>query len=137
MEIEIKKKKEFLDLASDFSRFAEKHNWISRYDVESDALSVTVPRLSDDARIKYFNDEIAFYITKNRKIEGIFIEYFKGNFLKHHKNSVSILRGADTRDDQEKSLIELSVGKMKKIAPALEEAIKMSLAERLNLNPQT
>ena len=137
MEIEIKKKKEFLDLASDFSAFAETHNWISRYDVESDALSVTVPRLSDDARIKYFNDEIAFYITKNRKIEGIFIEYFKSNFLKHHKDSVGILRGADIRDDQEKSLIELSVGKMKKIAPALEEAIRMSLAERLNLNPQT
>lgn len=137
METALKNKKEFLDLASDFNGFVEKHKWISRYDVESDALSVTVPRLSQDARIKYFDDEVAFYITQDRKIEGVFIEYFRSNFLKHHKGSMRIFQGIDQKDDKGKSLVELSMDKIKEMAPDLEEAIKLSLAGRLNLNLRT
>jgi len=105
-------KKEFLDLATDFADFIKKHGWISRYDIESDSFSVTTPKLFDSARINYFDDEVAFYITKDNKVEGIFLEYFKANFVKHHKKAKEI----------------------KKVLDDLEEAIKLSLANRLNLD---
>ena len=45
-EMTTQNKKEFLDLATGFNLFANKHGWVSRYDTESDALSITVPKLS-------------------------------------------------------------------------------------------
>src|SRR3989344_5359491 len=78
--------REVLDLASDFSTFVKRHGWIARYDPESDELSITTPRLSRNARIRYADDELAFYVTPHNRIEGIFIEYFKSNFVRHHKD---------------------------------------------------
>ena len=65
-------KKKILDFVYGFSEIAKKESWVPRYDAESDSLSVTVSKLSSDARIKYFDDEVAFYISKNG-IEGIFV----------------------------------------------------------------
>lgn len=133
----IKDKKELLDLASDFGGFVKKHKWTSLYDVESDALSVTVPNLSKDARIKYFDDETAFYMTKDNKVEGVFIEYFKSNFVKHHQNLKGVLKDVEEKKYKDKTLIKLTQKKMDRIAVDLQEAIKLSLAEKFTLNLQT
>ena len=110
----------------------EKNGWISRYDLDSDAFSVTAPKLSKDTRIKYFDDEIAFYITPNNKIEGIFVEYFSSNFVKHHKELSPVVKEIkNEKIKKDQGLIELSKKEMNKITPDLEEALKTLLAERL------
>ena len=131
-------KKEFLDLATGFGDFIRKHGWISRYDTESDSFSVTTPKLSDSARINYFDNEVAFYITKDNKVEGIFLEYFKANFVKHHKKAKEIKKALDDLEEKNKTddtLVKVDINQVEKIAPDLEEAIKLSLANRLNLSP--
>ena len=131
-------KKEFLDLATGFGDFIRKHGWISRYDTESDSFSVTTPKLSDSARINYFDNEVAFYITKDNKVEGIFLEYFKANFVKHHKKAKEIKKVLDDLEEKNKTddtLVKVDINQVEKIAPDLEEAIKLSLANRLNLSP--
>jgi len=136
----IKDKKELMDLASDFSGFVKKHNWVSRYDIESDALSITTNKLSKDARIRYFDDEIAFYITKDKNLEGIFVEYFESNFIKHHKGLNDILKDIRKRKeikDEGKTLVDLSQSKIEKIAPRLEDVLRSSLAEKINLSFQS
>jgi len=133
MQSSIKNKTELLNLASDFDEFVKEHKWIPRYDIESDALSVTLSILSKDARIKYLNDEVAFYMTKDNKIEGIFIEYFKSNFIKHHRDIKNILKDIEKDKRKQKSLVRLTQDKIHKMAPDLEKAIKLSLAERLDL----
>ncbi len=57
----IKEKKQIFDFVYNLSAIADKEDWVFRYDPESDELSVTVPKLSKDARIRYVNDEIALY----------------------------------------------------------------------------
>lgn len=131
-----KEKRGLLDLASDLTGFVKKHGWISIYDTESDALSVTVPKLSKDARIQYFDKEVAFYITKGKKIEGLFLEYFKTNFVKHHQELKPIMKDLEKKVGGS-VLIKLDQEKVEKIAPDLEEAIKSSLAERFGLNLKT
>lgn len=131
-------KKELLDLATGFSDFAKKHGWISRYDTESDAFSITVPKLSESARVKYFDDEVAFYITNDNKVEGVFLEYFKSNFIKHHTNSKKIGKVLEQLEKKQKvgdDLVKVDMHQVDKIAPDLEEAIKISLANRLDLSP--
>lgn len=131
-----KEKRELLDLASDLSGFVKKHGWISRYDIESDALSVTAPELSKDARIQYFDKEVAFYVTKDKKIEGLFLEYFKTNFVEHHQELKPMIKDLEQRAGSS-AFIKLSQEKVKRMAPDLEEAIKSSLAERFSLNLTT
>ncbi len=124
--------KNLLDLSANLRGFVEKHKWVTRYDTESDSFSVTKPRLSRDARIKYFDDEIGLYITKNNDVEGIFVEYFSSNFIKHHKDLKTVLDSV--RGKKNEGLVELSREKVKKIAPDLERAIRDTLAENLTLH---
>ncbi len=128
---------QLLDLAIDFNKFAKRNGWVLRYDTESDALSITVPKLSNDARIKYFNDDIAFYITKNNKLEGVFVEYFKTNFLKHHRNSKKIekvLDNLEKKNKNDESLVKVNITELEGMVNDLQEAIRISLASRLNLS---
>lgn len=130
----IQSNKDILSLSSNLREFVEKNKWITRYDSESDSFSVTKPKLSADARIKYFDDEIGFYITRANRVEGVFVEYFSSNFIKHHKDLKKVLKGIKTRDSNNNTLVKLSKDKVKKIAPDLEEAIRDTLAENLKLN---
>jgi len=129
----IQNNQKVIEMASNLNGFIHDHNWITRYDLESDSFSVTQPKLSNDARIRYFDDEIALYITQDNKIEGIFVEYFRSNFVKHHKDLEPVLKNIEGKDNKKSGLIELGKEKMSKIAPDLEKALKSILAERLNM----
>ena len=134
MTTNIKQNRELIDLASNLQGFIQKNGWVSRYDLESDAFSITAPNLSEDARIRYFDDEIALYVTNDNKIEGIFMEYFKSNFVQHHKELKPVLENIENeKGKKEVSLIQLGKDKIKQLAPDIQEALKVLLAEKLNL----
>lgn len=134
MATNIKQNREFIDLASNLQGFIQKNGWISRYDLESDAFSITAPNLSEDARIRYFDDEIALYITNDNKIEGIFMEYFKSNFVQHHKDLKPVLENIEKEQEKKEiGLVELGKDKIQKLAPDIQEALQVLLAEKLNL----
>lgn len=129
----IQTNKNLIELASNLRKFIQKKGWVSRYDSEADALSMSVPKLSKDSRIKYFDDEVAFYITKANNIEGIFVEYFKSNFIKHHKDLQPVMRGIKSGRGNGKKIIKLSSEKTKKIAPDLQDTVRSLLAQKINL----
>jgi len=132
MTIKISKNKKIFDFAYSFKKIIKKERWVPRYDIESDSLSMTVSKLPNDARIKYFgNNEIAFYLTKNNDIKGIFIEYFKSNFIEHHKEFKGLIEDIKEKDKTEESLIELKRNKINKVVPEFEEIIQESLTENV------
>ncbi|MBI2676872.1 MAG: hypothetical protein HYX21_02935 [Candidatus Yanofskybacteria bacterium] len=134
MTTNIKQNREFIDLASNLQGFIQKNGWISRYDLESDAFSITTPNLSEDARIRYFDDEIALYVTNDNKIEGIFMEYFKSNFVQHHKDLKPVLENIEKEQGKKEiGLVQLGKDKIQKLAPDIQEALQVLLAEKLNL----
>lgn len=137
METLVKENKKIFDFAYNFNEIVKKEKWVSRYDIESDSLSLTVSKLPNDARIKYFGDEVAFYLNKDNDVKGIFIEYFKSNFIEHHKDFKELLRGIEKKKQEEKTLIELKKNKMKKLIPNLEEIIQKSLVENIEFKPAT
>jgi len=126
--------KKVIDFACNFSEIVKKENWVSRYDVETDAFYFSVKKLPNDARLQYFGDEIAFYITKDNKIKGIFIEYFKSNFIKHcqdAKDIKNLLKDIEKEKKLDQSLIECkNIKRMNDIISELEEAIQESVVEK-------
>ena len=126
----IKNNKKILEFACNFKEITEKEKWVSRYDSESDSFYFTVLKLPPDARIKYFTDEFAFYLTKDEKIKGLFIEYFKSNFVKHHKEFNELLKETGKKDSK-KTVVKIEKNKMSKMANELENIIEMSLVENV------
>ena len=129
-----------LDFAYNFGDVVKKEGWISRYDLETDEFSFTTPKLSASARIKYFNDELAFYVTPEDKIEGVFIEYFRNNFIQHHQDLEGILSGIDPAklsDNivDEKAVIDIKKENLEKSVPELEEIIKTSITDKIQISP--
>ena len=114
-----------------FSDIAKKQKWVSNYDNDSDSLAIRTPKLSEDSRKKYFNDEFAFYVNKHNGVEGVFIEYFISNFVSHHKEFQAVLKDIkkdiETSKKEEKSIFELKQNEIKKIIPKLESVIIDSL----------
>lgn len=127
----LQEKKDLLELAANLPDFAKKHGWVARYDPESDEFSISARKLSHNARIRYADDELAFYVTPTNQIEGIFIEYFQSNFVQHHRDLRKIMKKIKEKDSD---LIELKTDKLEQLAPDVEEAIRTILAERLNMD---
>ncbi len=131
----IEENKKILDFAYNFSEIVKKEKWVCRYDIESDSCSLAVPQLPNDARIKYFNDEVAFYITQNNDIKGIFVEYFRSNFVEHHKDFKELLKDVKQKKENEGVLIELKRNKVNKVISKFEEVIQELLAKNVKFEP--
>ncbi len=71
---------------------AENQRWELSYDPELDNLYYTPKKIPQDARLISMNDEIAFYVTPDSKINGVFIEYLTANFLQHQKEYKPMLK---------------------------------------------
>ncbi len=134
----LKEKKKILDFIANFSGIAKEGKWTSHYDTDNDSLAVRTPKLSEDSRKKYFNDEFAFYINKKNEVEGIFIEYFASNFVAHHKKDFQGILKEMRKDiknirKKEKSVLALKQKEIRKIIPELESVIINSLIPRNEL----
>ena len=76
---------------------------------------------------------MAFYLTKDSNIKGIFIEYFKSNFIKHHKDFRQLLKDIEKKKEMKTTLVELKSNKMKKVIVELEEIMRESLIKNIKL----
>ena len=63
---------------------AKKDKWVMEYDPELDSLYWSKPKISPSAQLKKFLEDFSIYITDKGLIEGLFIEYAKGNFISHN-----------------------------------------------------
>lgn len=123
----ILKKKKIVDFLSQFTDIAKKEKWISHYDAESDSFAIRAPKLSEEARKEYVNDEFAFYLTPASDVQGIFIEYFLANFVAHHKDFKEVGEELKREVKEDGAVITLDKEEVKKIVPELQEVIINSL----------
>lgn len=124
--MQLEEKKKILDSISRLSEIANKKNWISHYDTDSDSLAIRKPNLSKDAQKRYITDEFAFYLNSESNLEGIFIEYFISNFVQHHKDVKAIVKNLKKKVKEEE-VIELRKRETQKLVPQLEIVILNSL----------
>ena len=128
-----KEKENILDFTFHLSETVKREGWISHYDVDSDSFALISPKLSDDARKEYINDEFALYFTKKRDIQGVFIEYFKSNFLKHHKKTKFVLSSQKQKENKQ-SVVYIKKETIKKFVPELESVLKESLLKGFQIH---
>ena len=123
----IKEKKRVFDFINNLHQIAEREGWVFRYDPETDEASVTTPKLPEDSRIRYINDELALYFSNN-KIHGLFIEYFSHNFIEHQPEGFEDLKTL-VKQPSHDGLVEVAWAKVEKIAPDFEDAIRLAMVK--------
>lgn len=93
-------------------------------------MAVRVPQLSRSAEKKYVNDEFAFYLNRDDKVEGVFIEYFMTNFVPHLEDVRQLkkeLMKEIKKKKEESAVIRLKTSETKRIVPELESVLINSL----------
>lgn len=64
---------------------SERKDWFFEFDKDLDSLSWGKKKISENAILTRPFKEFAFYLLPNGKIEGMVIDYFSVNFLKHNE----------------------------------------------------
>lgn len=112
-------KSKILSLISDIFNIAKKNKWQALYDKSLDIFYWTTPKLSKNSKLIQFIDDFSLYITPAGKIEGIFIEYAKYNFVNHNKEFKPLF-DAMKADPKRESVYLLSKKKEKSVSHLLE-----------------
>ncbi len=131
MKTTAQKNKKIIDFLYHFSDVIKRDNWIPGYNKDTDSLSFRKPKLSDSSRISYLGDEIALYLNKDKDVEGLFIEYFRTNFMKHHQELKGVAEDIDKQMEAEQDTVNLERMKSSDVLPELEEIVKSSLLENM------
>ncbi|MEK7184609.1 MAG: hypothetical protein AAB683_00535 [Patescibacteria group bacterium] len=69
---------------TDIFNIAKRDKWVMEYNPDLDSLYWSKPKISPSAQLKKFLEDFSLYITDKGLIEGLFIEYAKGNFISHN-----------------------------------------------------
>ncbi len=70
---------------TDIFNIAKRDKWVVEYNPDLDSLYWSKPKISKNAQLKKFLEDFSLYITDKGVIEGLFIEYARGNFISHNK----------------------------------------------------
>lgn len=73
------------------SKLMETGKWKLEYDKELDQLFVGEKIIPKKSFLFNLNDEINIFVTPSSKVNGMFIEYFAKNYIKHNKKLSPVL----------------------------------------------
>lgn len=76
---------------TDIFNIAKRDKWVMEYNPDLDSLYWSKPKISPTAQLKKFLEDFSLYITDKGLIEGLFIEYAKGNFISHNEEFKTLI----------------------------------------------
>ncbi|MBI4039553.1 hypothetical protein HY388_01885 [Candidatus Daviesbacteria bacterium] len=107
---------------------AREEKWRLSYDKLIDALYFTPSIVARDAVLFNVTNEFAIYVNKNSKIEGLFIENFKANFVRHNASFEELLEVLN------KNIDDIYVARDKNRSELYEKALEANFLELINNN---
>lgn len=84
----------------------ESGKWLFEYNKDLDQLYFGKKIIPKSSFLYNLNDEINIFVTPKSTVNGIFIEYFETNYIKHNKNLkhvIKVLANVKMRNDKEKN----------------------------------
>ena len=85
------KNEQLIDAAKSLPIVAEREGWVLTLDKEEGTLFYSPEKISDQAQLHQITDEYALYLDKDFKPQGMMIECYEQNFLKHHDSFIEEL----------------------------------------------
>lgn len=85
------KNEQLIEATKNIPIVAEREGWVLTLDKEEGTLFYSPKKIADHAELHQVTDEYALYLSKSFKPEGVMIEHFRENFLKHHEPLIKSL----------------------------------------------
>jgi hypothetical protein len=105
-------------------KLAEEKQWRFDYDAEIDELVFGLQTMPDGSFLFNVNDEINLFLTPDSEVQGIFIEYFKSNYIQHNKDLEPVLEvfedGSRKKVDEEKDELAIDALEGKLLSEAMQ-----------------
>jgi len=78
-------KEKLINAVKDIPLVAEKDKWVFTLDSEEGSLFYAPSTISSNSQLHQVTDEYAVYLNDQLVPQGVVVEYYKANFLTHHK----------------------------------------------------
>lgn len=85
------------------SDLAKKNKWKFDYNEEVDELTFGLETMPRNSFLFNVNNEINLFLTPTSRVNGIFIEYFANNYIKHHKELQPVLKMIEDKIEKQKA----------------------------------
>lgn len=131
------KNEQLIDAAKSLPIVAKQEGWVLTLDKEEGTLFYSPEKISDQTQLHQITDEYALYLDKNFKPQGMMIEYFEQNFLKHHEPFIEELSGDIFKSKKEGETIvadpesDKGKGKISTLAKFLESTLIKEVGTKL------
>ncbi len=106
-------KNKILAQLTSLSDMAKNGGWNLEYDSEVDQLFFGEETMPESSFLFRVNDEINLFLSPDSTVNGMFVEYFKVNYLEHNKDLQPVLKVLE-RDEADTS--NAKVADIEKIA---------------------
>ena len=106
---------------TDIFNIAKRDNWVMEYNPDLDSLYWSKPKISPTAQLKKFLEDFSLYVTDQGTIEGLFIEYAKGNFISHNEEYETLIDSMVKTD----GVYILPQNRIKEVEPLLKSMANM------------
>lgn len=91
-------KEQLIEAVKNIPIIAERDAWNITIDKDEGALFYAPKVIPNDSALHQVTDEYALYVDKNSHPAGVVVEYFRGNFLKHHKTFEDVVSAFDKQE---------------------------------------
>jgi hypothetical protein len=81
--------------------------WTLTYSPEVDQLFYGLAKIPKGSFLYQINDEINLYVDKNSYVSGMFVEYFRNNYLEHNEELKPILDVLEGKKNQNDGIKEI------------------------------
>lgn len=78
-------KEKLISAIKDIPIIAEKDKWVFTLDSDEGSLFYAPTVIPSNSKLHQVTDEYAVYLNDKLVPQGVVVEYYKANFLKHHK----------------------------------------------------
>ena len=78
-------KEKLIKAVKQIPAIAKKHRWVVTLDRDEGSLFYSPKRIPSGTNLFQVTDEYALYVDKKNVPQGVMVEYFEHNFIKHHE----------------------------------------------------
>ena len=100
-------KEKIIEAVKNIPIVAEKNGWSIAFDQDEGTLFYAPKNIPSNSELHQVTDEYAIYLDDNSNPNGVVVEYFRANFLKHHKLFKDVATKVFGDDKSDKNVITI------------------------------
>ncbi len=130
-------KEQLIEAVKNIPILAEKGKWAITFDKDEGALYYAPEIIPAGSQLHQITDEYAVYLDSDQNPQGVVVEYYRANFLKHHKSFTEVsseVFDENGREDDEVITLDSKELKENKSAGILRALLESTLIKEAGMH---